>query len=206
MGKLAFSSHNREKIIAQAEQVLREELNAPSPIPFTIEEGNATQGAHAILNEIRRATFGGQYAANQLFMLHFRLADSRIATLDVPINRAGVGAYAGGLLYATTLHISLPSAIALQPGKQSTFSGDQAASARLNTDAELLRCANGFLRKSMAVSGLAAKIEPFLQLLPQSDGVLFLAHTFPKSIKFGFASLFDTKTFFDIAASIEKNL
>ncbi|MEP7190548.1 MAG: hypothetical protein ABI901_15260, partial [Roseiflexaceae bacterium] len=198
--------HNREKIITQAEQLLREELNAPAPIAFTIEDGTATQGTHAILNEIRRATFGGQYAANQLFIIHFQLAHPRIATLDVPINRAGIGAYAGGLLYAMPLDTRISSAIALQPSKQPQFSGDLSGSARLNTDAELLKSANGFLRKSMAVSGLTAKIEPFLQLLPQNDRALFLAHTFPKWIKFGFASLFDTKTFFDIADNIEKNL
>ena len=206
MGKLAFSSHDQTKIAAQVAQMLRDETHSLTPVPFTVHEGNATQGTAAVLDEVRRATLGGTYAANQLFLLHFQMAQPRPTSLDVPIHRTGIGAYAGGLLYATTLRKTLPAQVDFQEGKPAQFVGDSTAAARLNSDAELVRRASQFLRARMAVSGLTASITPFLRLIPQNEGVVFLAYTLPKLIKLGFAATLDSPEFFNLVALIEKNL
>ncbi len=206
MAKVVFGTHDRAKIVVQVEQLLREETNSDAPILFTVEEGNAPTGTGAVLDEIRRATLGGQYAANQLIIIHFQLTQPRQATLDAPINRKGIGSYVGGLLYVTTLSKQVLTSIFFEQEKVPHFSGDAASTPRLNADNELVQRTDSFLRKSMAVSGGGVSITPFMRLIPQAGGVLLLGHTLPKSIKFGFAGSLDAKAFFEIASSIERLL
>lgn len=203
MAKLAFRNHDQGKITAAVEEMLRQETGAAAPISHSIEDSRNI-GAGTVMGEVLHAALGGERAAIQLFTIHFTLTQPRPADLWVQIDKQGIGAYAGPLLYAIGLSKQAESEVGLEPEKGTVFSGDPQVTAKLNAD--LAKRVHKLLRGRMQVGAFTISTRPFFKILPQGQTSTLLVNTLPRLTSLGFSSTLDTKEVFEIAAVVEDAL
>ncbi|HEX8844952.1 MAG TPA: hypothetical protein VF791_09930 [Pyrinomonadaceae bacterium] len=208
MNNLAYTSHKIEVIGPKVEEKIREELGAPAPLPYQVEDGNAGEmSAGKFFSDIAGGLLGGK--ADVLFNLHFDLTHPRPTHLQVSMNRQGVGSHAGVLLYSTWLSKPVAGEVWLEDPKtfgKSKFKGDPAASERLNANGDLIKRANNFARTESQSGGLNLKIKRLCKIMPQQNGTMLLIATLPRPTKMGFSAAVDAAEFFDIASMIEATL
>lgn len=208
MNNLAYTSQDPAYIGAKVEEKVREEVEANAPLPYGVEMGEAaTATVGSFLGDIGSALVGG--ADKTLFHLHFDLAHPRPVHLQISVNRQGVGSHVGQLLYSTVLAKPIGGAVELEEPKffgKSKFTGDAAASGKLNTNGDLIKRANNFARVESQSGGLTLKIKRFCQVVPHQGGSMLVIRTLPRPIKMGFGAAIDAKDFFDIANIIEAAL
>jgi hypothetical protein len=207
MNNLAYTSQDPETIGPKVEEKVREETGATAPVPYEVQMGEAgTATIGSFLGDIGNALIGG--SDNTLFRLNFDLAP-RPATLQVSMNRQGVGSHAGLLLYSARLSKPVAGEVALEDPKffgKSKFAGDATASAKLNANGDLIKRANDLARVESQSGGLTLKIKRCCKIIPQEGGSLLVLGTLPRPIKMGFGASLDAKDFFDIAALVEAAL
>lgn len=208
MNNLAYTSHKIEVIGPKVEEKLREELGAPAPLPYQVEDGNAGEmTAGKFFSDIAGGILGGK--SDVLFNLHFDLTQPRPVHLQVSMNRQGVGSHAGLLLYSTWLSKPVGSEVWLDDPKmfgKSKFKGDPMASERLNANGDLIKRANDFARVESQSGGMKLTIKRYCKIIPQEQGTMLVVGTLPRPIKMGFSASFDAADFFAIAAMIEASL
>jgi len=207
MNNLAYTSHKVEVVGPKVEEKIREELGAPAPLPYQVEDGGAGPlTAGTFFRDVAGGILGGN--SDVLFNLHFDLVQPRPVHLQVSVDRQGVGSHVGLLLYSTWLSKAVGSEVWLEDPKmfgKSKFKGDP-ASERLNANNDLIKRANNFARVESQSGGLKLTIKRFCKIMPQPNGTMLLIGTLPRPIKMGLSATVDAADFFDIASMIEAAL
>lgn len=208
MNNLAYTSQDPAYIGEKVEEKVREEIESTTPVAYQVQSGEA--GAATIgsfLSDIGNALIGGK--DETLFRLNFDLAHRRPANLQVSINRQGVGAHAGLLMYSTKLAKPVAGEVALEDPKffgKSKFAGDANVAAKLNGHSDLIKRCNELARVESQSGGLTLKIKRCCKVMPHEGGSMLVIGTLPRPTKMGFAAAIDAKDFFDIADMVEAAL
>jgi len=208
MNNLAYTSQDPAYIGGKVEEKVREELGASAPLAYQVQTGEAgTATIGSFLSDIGNALMGGK--DETLFRLNFDLAQRRAANLQVSINRQGVGAHAGLLMYSTRLAKPIGGELALEDPKffgKSKFAGEAASAAKLNSNGDLIKRANDLARVESQSGGLTLKIKRCCKVIPHEGGSMLVIGTLPRPTKMGFSAAVDAQEFLDIADMIEASL
>ncbi|HYW72525.1 MAG TPA: hypothetical protein VE961_15925 [Pyrinomonadaceae bacterium] len=208
MNNLAYTSQDPAYIGEKVEEKVREEIESAAPIPYQVETGEAgTATVGSFLSDIGNALIGGK--DETLFRLNFDLAQRRPANLQVSMNRQGVGAHAGLLMYSTRISKPVAAEVALEDPKffgNSKFAGDAGAAARLNGNSDLIKRCNELARVESQSGGLTLKIKRCCKVIPHEGGSMLVVGTLPRPTKMGFSAALDAKDFFEIADMVEAAL
>jgi hypothetical protein len=208
MNNLAYTSQDEATVGAKVEEKVREELGASAPVPYQVQTGEAGKvSVGSFLSDVGHSLLGGK--DETLFRLNFEINQPRNATLQVSINRQGVGSHAGLLLYSAQLSKTVGGEVALEDPKffgKSKFTGDAAAAGKLNAKSDLIKRANDLARVESQSGGLTLKIKRCCKIVPHEGGSMLLVATLPRPIKMGFGAAIDAKDFFDIADMVESAL
>jgi len=208
MNNLAYTSQDAAYVGGKVEEKVREEVGATAPLTYQVETGEA--GAATIgsfLSDIGCGLIGGK--DETLFRFNFDLTQKRPATLQVSINRQGVGSHAGLLMYSAKLAKAIAGEVALEDPKffgKSKFGGDATAAAKLNANSDLIKRVNDFARVESQSGGLTLKIKRCCKVIPHEGGSMLVVGTLPRPTKMGFGAAIDAKDFFDIADLVEAAL
>ena len=208
MNNLAYTSQDPAYIGEKVEEKVREEIGAAVPVPYQVqtgEAGSATIGS--FLSDIGNALIGGK--DETLFRLNFELAQPRSASLQVSVNRQGVGSHAGLLMYSTKIAKPIAAEVALEDPKffgKSKFAGDSNAASKLNGNSDLIKRCNDLARVESQSGGLTLKIKRCCKVVPHEGGSMLIVGTLPRPVKMGFGAAIDAKDFFDIADMVEAAL
>lgn len=208
MNNLAYSGQVPETIAAKVEEVLRKDLDSKEPIYYEIEElGSPKESAlNAILKDGASFLFGGK--ETKLFAVNFDFQQPRPVNLKVNINRQGIGCHAGSLIFSTFINKPLSAPVTMEGPKMfgsSKFLGDATATAKLNSNKDLLKLADKFARTKSDVAG-GLKMERYVKLEPFNNGATLVIITLPRAISMGINATTDIKDFFSIAGMIEAAL
>lgn len=181
MPGLRYLSQKPEYIGPRVEQLVRQELGAPTPIPYQILPGTS-QGATpgSLFSEWAHAQVGMTYKTSALFHMHFALAAPRPYELQISILRQGMGALVGKCAFAVPLSKRVPGAVSLrQSGPlsvQQSFSGEPAMAARLNNNRDLLFRARRVAISTSRIGRIKLSIPHYLQVQPSRAGSLLVVH------------------------------
>ncbi len=208
MGNLAFGNQKPEDIAPKIEEMLREELGGNSPVPYTVEDAGASKTTiGTLLKEGAGLLFGREEVL--LFSVVFQLPGKRPATLNAHVNRQGIGAHAGELLYTAELSKPVKSEISLQPPKFFSgpkFEGDPEKIEKLNANKDLLKQLGKLVRTKANVGGVDISIPFAAIIVPKGNGSILVINTLPRMVAMGFKAAMDAKDFLEIAATIEAAL
>ncbi len=208
MNNLAYTSQDAAYIGEKVEEKIREEVGATAPLTYQVATGEGeTATIGSFLRDIGSGLTGGK--DETLFRFNFDLSQRRPATLQVSINRQGVGSHAGLLMYSTKLAKPITGEVALEDPKffgKSKFAGEATAAAKLNGNSDLIKRANDFARVESRSGGLTLKIKRCCKVVPHEGGSMLIVGTLPRPTKMGFGAAIDAKDFFDIADMVEAAL
>src|SRR4051812_49343966 len=99
MNNLAYNSQDPATVAPKIEEKIREEIGSPAPLPYTIEAGDAaTASVGSVLKDIGKALAGG--SSDALFHMSISFPGQRPATLQVAVDRQGVGSHVGLCMYS----------------------------------------------------------------------------------------------------------
>ena len=159
MNNLVFGNQDPGKIGPAVEEKVRKDLGATVPIDYRVEDaGLGATNLASVLVDIGNVLGGGK--TSLLFTLVFPLPGTREATLRARVERQGVGAYVGSLLYSTTLTKPVASEVSLEGHKSfgtPKFLGDVAAAARLNAAKDLAKRVDKFARTEAEMGSIKVK-------------------------------------------------
>lgn len=206
MNSGAYGSQTVEAVTPKVEELVRADLESPTPIPFEVEMGGAGKlSAGSLLADAATHLFGGRETL--LFTVCFDLQQPRPFTLRVPIDRQGVGSHLGALLFAAKLSKPVTGEAALADPKMfgsSKFAGDAAVAAKLNANSELIQRANKFSR--LESPNLHIKAPRLFKVAPQDGAAILIAGTLPRSYAMGMKVSLDVKEFLELANLVEASL
>jgi hypothetical protein len=205
MNNLAYSSRDPQKVGSKVEEIIRKEIGAAAPVPYTVTEGSPTP--YTVGSIVKQVLVGGQ--TDLVFRLNFELPQPRPSRLEVSMDKQGVGCFAGTLLYSTKLSKWVGSEVALEPPKtfgKSKFTGDPQACAKLNANSGLVKLANNFARTESKLGGGTLKRERLFKIVPDANGAVLLIASLPRMTSMGFSATVDSKDFFEIATMVEATL
>lgn len=209
MGNLAYGHQKTEEIAANVEEMLRKELGMGSPIPYTIEDGNASKTSlGSVLTEGASLLFFGREEV-LLFALVFKLPGTREASLRVHVNRQGIGAHGGELLYTAKLNKKIAGELNLMPPKflsSAKFEGDPQGAEKLNGNKDLIKQITKLARTKANVGGVDITIPLLVRIVPENEGSTLILATLPRMVSLGFSAMFDAQDFLNLAAAIEAAL
>lgn len=184
LSSLHYNSQKPEKVAPHVEEAIRQELGAPTPIPYQVlpgASGGATAGS--LLSEWAHAQMHMSQQAAPLFYIQFALAWPRPFELQVGILRHGMGALAGRCVFAIPLAKRVPgplSLVELKFGQAGGFAGDPALTARLNSNRDLLAKAYGLLATKASIGSTRLSIPHYFQIQPSRTGSLLMVHRLPR--------------------------
>ncbi|MBV9215260.1 MAG: hypothetical protein JO053_03705 [Acidobacteria bacterium] len=207
MNNLAYTSQDPAYVGPKIEEKIREEVGSSTPLPYTVEQGDAaTASVGSFLKDIGKGLIGGN--SDVLFYLNFDFPGQRPATLQVAVNRQGVGSHAGLLMYNGKINKPAEEAALDDPkffGK-SKFSGDGATCDKLNANGDLIKAANNLARLEGESGGIGLKIKRCCRVVPDGDGANLVVATLPRPTKMGMSAAVDVKEFFALAQMVESVL
>jgi hypothetical protein len=203
MGNLAYSTQKPDKIGPNVEEMLRKELGVAQPLPYQVEDAEATKTTiNTVLKEGAGLIFGRQEVL--LFTLNFQIREPRAAQLQVHLNRQGIGCHGGTLIYSCPLSKSAGGEVSLDD--RGRWAGDTGTVAKLGAVRDLAKRLGNFARTQSNVGGVDIRIQRLVRILPQSSGSLLLIATLPKMVSMGFSASLEAKEFFALAGLIEQAL
>jgi hypothetical protein len=116
VNNLIYGNQDPGKIGSAVEEKLRKDLGASGPIDYQVEDaGLGATNLVSVLADISNVLGGGK--TNLLFTLVFPLPGSRKVTLRARVERQGIGAYVGSLLYSATLGKPVASEVSIEGHK-----------------------------------------------------------------------------------------
>jgi hypothetical protein len=206
MNNGGYMSQAADVVGPKVEELVRADLESQTPIPFEIEMGGAGKlTAGGVLSDAAKSFFGGRETL--LFTVCFNLQQPRPITLQVPVDRQGVGSHLGALLYTTKLSKPVAGEASLGDPKMfgsSKFAGDAAVADKLNANSELIKRVNKFSRLEWQNMHLKA---PRMVKVSSVDGAgVFAALTLPRSHAMGMKVSLDVKEFVELAGLVEASL
>ena len=181
MPGLRYLSQKPENIAPRVEQLVRQELGAPTPIPYQIVPG-ASQGATpgSLFSEWAHAQVRMSYKTNALFHMQFMLAAPRPYELRISILRQGMGALVGTCAFAVPMSKPVRGAVSLEQSGplsvQQSFTGEPATAARLNSNRDLLFKARRVSVSASRIGNIKLSIPHCLQVQPSRTGSLLVVH------------------------------
>jgi hypothetical protein len=210
MNNGGYTSQDPQTLGAKVEELVRSELGLNSAVPFEIigADDSKRLSAGSMASDVATHLFGGK--ATMLMSVGFNLTQPRVIGLQVSLDRVGVGAHLGTLLYSTRLTKPVLGEVTLEEPK--TFGAsrfvspqDPGAADRLNADRDLLKRVNKFARTEFP--GFNVKGPRLFQIKPEGEaGSNLVAATFPRSYAMGFKVSLDVKEFVDLAGMVEAAL
>ena len=206
MNNLIFGNQDPGKIGPAVEEKLRKDLGATVPIDYRVEDaGLGATNLASVLVDIGSVLGGGK--TNLLFTLVLPLPCAREATLRARVERQGIGAYVGSLLYSTTLSKPVASEISIEGHKSfgtPKFLGDATAAAKLNGARDLAKRVDKFARTEAEMGSI--KVPRIFAIAPHEGGSLLVINTLPRMTSMGMGAEVDAREFVEIAAAIEASL
>jgi len=210
MNNGGYTSQDPTTLGSKVEELVRTELGSSAAVPFEII-GADGEGKHftagSLLADTATHLFGGK--TTMLCSVGFQLTQPRVIALQVQLDRVGVGAHLGTLLYSTRLAKRVLGDVTLEDPK--TFASkfvspqDPGAADRLNAEKDLIKRVNKFARAEFP--GFNVKGQRIFQIKPEGDGgANLIAATFPRSYAMGFKVSLDVKEFVDLAGTVEAAL
>jgi len=208
MNNLIFGNQDPAKIGASVEEKVRSSVGATAPVPFEIEEGGLgrTNVATALF-DIGTALGGGR--TSRLFGYKFTLPAPWPASLHVWVERQGIGAYTGPLLYGATFAKSIAGEVTIEDHKSfgtPRFLGDPAAAGKLNAVKDLAKRVDKLIRTESEMGAIKVKAPRIFKLAPESGGSVLVLGTLPRMTSMGMGAEVDAGEFLAIAAVIEAAL
>ena len=206
MNNGAYSSQDAAVLGPKIEEVVRADLGAGAPVPFQVLNGDGkTLSAGSMLADTAKYIFGGKEAL--LMTVAFEIEQPRPISLQVCLNRQGLGAHIGSVLYKAKISKPITGEVTLEDPKMlgtSKFIGDATAAAKLNANKDLLKRAGKFARTECP--NLKVKAPRFFQVKPGDGGALTTATSLARSYAMGLKVSLDVKEFIDIVGMIEAAL
>lgn len=206
MNNGAYTSQDPAVLGAKVEEVVRADLGSAAAIPFQVENGDGkTLSAGTMLADTAKYLFGGREAL--LTTVCFDLKDPRPATLQACMNRQGVGAHIGSVLYQAKLQKPVSGTVTLEAPKMfgtSKFVGDPSTAEKLNANKDLLKRVGKFARTECP--NLKLKAPRFFEVKPEGGAATITATSLPRSYAMGLKVSLDVKEFMDISGMIEASL
>ncbi|HEY6329575.1 MAG TPA: hypothetical protein VI756_09560 [Blastocatellia bacterium] len=204
MNNLAYNSRNPQEVGPKVEELIRKEFGAAGAVPYSVADGEA----YTIGAALKTALVGGQL--HSLFQLNFELPPPRPGRLEVSMDEMGVGCFAGSTVYSAKLSKPVSSEVSLEGraglfGK-AKFAGDQAASAKLNANGDLVKLATKVARTESTFGGRKLIRERLFKLVPDGNGCVLIIGSLPRTTSAGFSATVDSKDFFELTALIERAL
>lgn len=208
MSAVTFMTHKPQKIVPEAEKMLRKDLNVqtlPACQVLPAESGGVP--ANSLLAQVPRETWelplsihiAGRSLAGAiagairgsnvelLYYLYFPLEQPRRMDIQAFISKAKLAATVHRLAYVVPLSRPVQGKVSLEPPKKqvfgtpvSPFSGPAQTVDRLNNDSALLKLANQLAVDGMHYDRVSLGIARCLEIYPQSTGSLLLLHTLPR--------------------------
>lgn len=208
MNNLIFGNQDPQKIGASIEEKVRSSVAATAPVPFELEEGGLGKANVAtVLFDIGNALNGGR--TSQLFGYKFTLPAPWPASLHVWVERQGVGAYTGPLLYSATLAKPVAGEVTIEDHKSfgtPKFLGDPAAAGKLNAVKDLAKRVDKLIRTQTEMGAITVKAPRTFKLAPEAGGSVLILGTLPRMTSMGVGAEVDAGEFLAIAAAIEAAL
>lgn len=209
MNNLAYTSQDAGYVGPKVEEKIREEIGSGSPLPYAVEDGGAgTASVGSFLKDIGKGLIGG--SSDTLFFLNFEFPGQRPATLQLSVDRQGVGSHCGLLMYRGSIAKPVAGEVSLEDPKffgKSKFAGEANAAAKLNANGDLIKLANNLARIEGECGGLALKIKRCCRVVPADGGGSdLIVATLPRSTKMGMSAAVDVKDFFALAQMVENSL
>jgi hypothetical protein len=202
MNNLIFGNQDPNKIGASIEEKVRSSVLSATPVPYEIEEGGLGKANVAsVLFDIGSALGGGR--PSRLCGYKFTLPAPWPATLHVWVERQGVGAYTGPLLYGATFAKSVNAEVTLDGNK---FKGSPSDSDRLNAVKDLGKRVDKLLRTKTDMGAITVKVPRTFKLAPEGDGSVLVLGTLPRMTSMGMSAEVDAGEFLAIAGLIEAAL
>jgi hypothetical protein len=204
VNNLIFGNQDPVKIGASVEEKVRSSVGAKEPVPFEIETtGIGKANVATVLYDVGSALNGGR--PSRLVGYKFTLPAPWPASLHVWVERQGVGAYTGPLLYGATLPKPIPGEVTIEDHKSfgtPKFIGDPATAARLNAAKDLAKRVDKLLRTESAMGAITVKAPRTFKLAPEAGGAVLVLGTLPRMTSMGMGAEVDAGEFLAIAATI----
>jgi hypothetical protein len=206
MNNGAYSSQDAAVLGPKIEEVVRADLGASTPVPFEVIGGDGkTMNAGTMLADTAKYIFGGKEAV--LMTVAFDIEQPRPISLQVCLNRQGVGAHIGSVLYKAKIAKPITGEVTLEDPKMlgtSKFVGDSTAAAKLNANKDLLKRAGKFARTESP--NLKVKAPRFFQVKPEDGAATITAASLARSYAMGLKVSLDVQEFIEIVGLIEASL
>lgn len=208
MNNLIFGNQDPQKIGASIEEKVRSSVGATAPVPFEIEEGGLGRtNVGTVLFDIGSALNGGR--TSRLFGYKFTLPAPWPASLHVWVERQGIGAYTGPLLYSATFAKPIAGEVTIEDHKSfgtPKFLGDPAVAGKLNAAKDLAKRVDKLLRTQTEMGAITVKAPRTFKLAPEAGGSVLVLGTLPRMTSMGMGAEVDASEFLSIAAAIEAAL
>jgi hypothetical protein len=208
VNNLIFGNQDSAKIGASIEEKVRSSIGAPGPLPYELEEtGIGTANVARVLFDMGNVLNGGR--PSRLFGYSFALPAPCPASLHVWVERQGVGAYTGPLLYSSTFAKPIAGEVTIEDHKSfgtPKFLGDAAAAGKLNGVKDLAKRVDKLLRTQTEMGAITVKAPRTFKLAPENGGSVLVLGTLPRMTSMGMSAEVDAGEFLAIAAAIEAAL
>jgi len=208
VNNLIFGNQDPAKIGASIEEKVRSSVGSAVPVPFELEEGGLGKtNVATVLVDIGNVLNGTR--TSRLFGYKFTLPAPVPASLHVWVERQGVGAYTGPLLYSATLAKPIAGKVDIEPHKSfgtPKFIGDPGAAAKLNAVPDLAKRVDKLLRSQTEMGAITVKAPRTFTLAPEAGGSVLVLGTLPRMTSMGMSAEVDAGEFLAIAQAIEAAL
>lgn len=208
MNNLAYSTQDIEKVGTKVEEILRKDLGSDLPVAYTVKDHNAPKEnlLGSMIKNLPTVLFGGKETV--LYTLMFNIDKPRPIEIHMQINKQGIGCHAGSILFVTHINKTVAGNVTMEGPKMfgsSKFIGDTTASAKLNSNKELVKLTEKFARTKTDVAG-GLKMDRHVLIEPAENGSLLIIVTLPRATSMGMGATTDAKDFFTIASLVEQTL
>ncbi|MBI3509573.1 MAG: hypothetical protein HY064_02845 [Bacteroidetes bacterium] len=207
MNNLTYSKQKSEDVAPRVEEIIRKDLNSSSPLIYSLAESGIQAGAlESIAKTAANFIFGGNETV--LFRMKFDIATPKPITLEVNVNRQGIGSHVGSITFSAFINKMITAEVALEAPKffgSSKFTGDATVASKLNGNKNLLKAADKFARVQSDIGG-GLKMDRYFRLIPAANGTHIVVITLPRATSMGMSATTDANDFFGIVEMIDAAL
>lgn len=204
VNNLIFGNQDAAKIGPAIEEKVRSSVGATAAVPYEVEEtGISKANVASVLFDVGNVLNAGR--PSRLFGFKFTLPAPGPATLHVWVERQGVGAYTGPLLYSACFPKPVAGEVTIEPHKSfgsPKFLGDPATAAKLNAVPDLAKRVDKLLRAETAMGAITVKVPRTFKLAPDGAGSVLILGTLPRMTSMGMSAEVDAGEFLAIASTI----
>jgi hypothetical protein len=208
VNNLIFGNQDPQKIGASIEEKVRSSVGAPAPVQFELEDGGLGKANVAtVLFDVGSVLNGSR--PSRLFGYKFTLPAPWPASLQVWVERQGVGAYTGPLLYGATFAKPVAGEVTIEAHKSfgtPKFLGDPTVAGKLNAIPDLAKRVDKLLRSETAMGAITVKLPRTFKLTPEAGGSVLVLGTLVRMTSMGMGAEVDAGEFLAIATAIEATL